>query len=110
MTALVNSPNGYTAFDCADLLTSGLTGKELVEALRANFSGIGRGDLFLAIRIAVSIWSAEHLEVRAERDTLRLDLDSAQIELGWLRRQVECMRDSGAWLRPAPSVERAAHG
>lgn len=112
----------FRAFQFADLLTSGLVGEELTAALRKHFADISRADVFLGVRIAISIFVADQLEANLERDaaraegvTNRLDLDSAQIELGYLRRQVEVMRGEGAWLdiakMPDPAIPReAAHG
>jgi hypothetical protein len=95
-------------FDFADLLTSGLMGDDLAGALNEHFAKITRVDIYLGIRVAVSVWTAEILEVRTERDAARLDLDSAQIELGWLRAQIAEMRTNGSWLRSPKSLEIAA--
>jgi hypothetical protein len=101
------------AFALADLLTSGTVGPELTEALQEHFATISRGEVFLGLRIAASIWAADLLEAGAERDTLRLDLDTALIELSYLRRQVEIQGAEGAWLRiaavPDPAMREVAH-
>jgi hypothetical protein len=102
-------------FGLADLLTSCETGDALMGHLRRQFGKLSREEMFMAIRAAVSVWVASDLELQAERDAavkalevVRLDLDSAQIELGWLRAQVAEMRTNGSWLKSPKSQEIAA--
>jgi hypothetical protein len=109
-------PPSWGPFGLADLLTSGETGDALVGHLRRQFGEVSREDYYLALRIAVGVWAASDLELRAERDAaekalqvVQLDLDSAQIELGWLRAQVASMRNDGAWLKRAQPIE-VTHG
>lgn len=99
----------------ADVLTSGLTGRDLTAALWAHFADIKRPDVFAGARLAASIWAADLIEARAERDvalaerdSARLDLDGALIRLECLRAQIERM-GAGSWLeaRPAPQREAA---
>lgn len=111
------APPAYGPFGLADLLTSGETGDALVGHLRRQFGDLTREDFYLGLRVAVSIWVASDLELQMEREAatralevMKLDLDSATIELDWLRRQVGVNRETGAWLRPTTSTTQVMHG
>jgi hypothetical protein len=110
----------FRAFAFADLLTSGKVGEELTAELRAYFADISRTDVFLGVRLAVSIFQADILEaqlerdiIKVERDSARLDLDAAEIRAGYLERQRQVMNSEGSWLKigrmPDPAMG-AAHG
>lgn len=111
----------FRALAFADALTSGLTGQELADVLRHHFADISRTDVFLAVRFACSAWVADLLIANSERDSalvearaVRLDLELAQIELNYLRRQINVMHGRGVWLAvaavPDPPIPEAAHG
>jgi hypothetical protein len=111
----------FSGLALADLLTSDVLGQELTQALRTRFGQVTRPDVFLALRLARSIWEADLIEARLERDAARaelaaalLDLDAAQIRLRYLEHQVEVMHGRGAWLSIAamsdPAMQEAAHG
>ena len=55
----------------ADCITSGLAGLPLVEALNAHFAHARRGDVYLAIGLAVAVLQADLVIAHAELDMLR---------------------------------------
>jgi len=107
--ATITTTPKFDALDLADLLLSGSTGNALAADLEEHFAEIKRADVWTAVRIAAAVWNAAIIEAQAERDAVKLDLDAALIRCAWLTRQVECMRDSGAWLRTSTPAQ-ALHG
>jgi hypothetical protein len=110
------APPSWGPFGLSALLTSGETGDALMGHLRGQFGRLTREEIYLGVRVAVSVWVASDLELQADRDAavkalevVSLDLDSAQIELAWLRAQMAEMRGNGSWLKSPVSLE-LAHG
>lgn len=55
----------------ADCITSGLAGMPLVQALTVHFPQARRGDVYLAIGLAVAVLQADLVIAEAELDMLR---------------------------------------
>jgi len=95
----------FPPIEFAKLVASEISGAQLERALEQQFPTIPRADIYFAIRLAHQDWTAALVEARAERDAARLDLDSAQLEMRWLRAQLTSLRTTGgawrSWLKEA---------
>jgi hypothetical protein len=54
------------ASELAELLTSGVTGMQLLAKLRERFPHAGRADVFFGVAIAISLFEADRIELLAE--------------------------------------------
>ena len=61
----------FTPADMADCITSGLSGMTLVDALHHHFPSAARGDVYLAIGLAVALLQADLAIAQIENRLLR---------------------------------------
>lgn len=67
----LSAPDRFPASDIADLIASGYAGAMLAKLLHAHFPAAPRGDVYLAIGLAVAILQADLTAAQMETRLLR---------------------------------------
>lgn len=78
----LNGPDRYRAADIADLIASGFSGLTLAKMLFAYFPSAARGDVYMAVGLAVAIMQADLVAAQLENRFLRqhgAQLDEADL-------------------------------